>query len=43
MPDIVLSGLINLGQLLFRRTDFVGGLLRGIASNIAGNSDGVIY
>jgi hypothetical protein len=43
MPDIVFGGLIDLGQLLLRGTDLVGGLLRGIASNIAGNSDSVVY
>jgi hypothetical protein len=43
MPDIVFGGLIDLRQLLLRGTDLVGGLLRGIASDIASNGDGVVY
>lgn len=41
VPDVVLSGLINVGKLVLRRVDDVGRLLRGVAGNVAEEDAGI--
>lgn len=43
VPHVVLGGLIDLGKLLFRRTDLAGGLLRSIGGNILEQDHGIIH
>lgn len=41
VPDVVLSGLINVGKLVLRRVDSVGRLLRGVTGNVAEEDAGI--